>query len=401
MQKIVFIGLIILVISCGGDSKKSEVNSLTFWHFWSEPNQKIVLDSLIKEFTLQTGISVETTELSWNDGKTKLLAAFNSKTAPDVLELGSDWVAQFSSSEVLAEQKKDLENFLEWSKKPCYWNSKIYARPWIVDSRVIFYNKEILDKFQFDPANSFQEIYDQSLEITESSKGELYGFGVNSSDPNRLYKKALIFLWSNGGNVLSNGESTLNSQSNIEALSLYGKFQNAGLLATQKELDDTFVDGKIAYTISGGWLLEKISKEAPDLKFGVMQIPNFNNNKGVSFAGGEYLSINKFSEKKQLSQKFINFLTNGKNTIEFCKKVVEAGFPADKNFYKDKSYESKEYRKVISKQLENAKMTPVHPKWLEIQDELEQAFERVLFENISPNKSLETAQNKIKNIIHE
>ncbi len=66
------------------------------------------MDSLIAGFHREyPNIRIETEELSWADGKTKLMAGFNSETAPDVLELGSDWVAQFSSSGVLQELGSD------------------------------------------------------------------------------------------------------------------------------------------------------------------------------------------------------------------------------------------------------------------------------------------------------
>ena len=71
---------------------------LRFSHFWSEPAQRAAMDSLLAGFHREhPEIPIEVTELSWADGKTKLMAGFNSETAPDVLELGSDWVAQFSS----------------------------------------------------------------------------------------------------------------------------------------------------------------------------------------------------------------------------------------------------------------------------------------------------------------
>src|SRR3954466_11470692 len=75
---------------------------LRFSHFWSEPAQRAAMDTLLAGFRHEhPEIPVEITELSWSDGKTKLMIGFNARTAPDVLELGSDWVPQFSSSGVL------------------------------------------------------------------------------------------------------------------------------------------------------------------------------------------------------------------------------------------------------------------------------------------------------------
>lgn len=400
MKQILSIILLIILVSCDKTQDIQE-KKISFWHFWSEPNQKSVLDSIINEFTKKTGIEVETTELSWNDGKTKLLAAFNSNTAPDVIEFGSDWVAQFSSAGVLAEQNTNLDSFLIWTTEPCYWNDKIYAKPWIVDSRVLFYNQEILEKYGFaEPANGFQEMFDQCFAVSQDKSNDLNGFGINGPDPNRLYKKALIFSWSRGGDIIAGGKSVFNNILNYDALDFYSKMSMGGIIDNQKNLDDKFVEGKLAYTISGGWLIDKISKENPDLNYDIRTIPDFRGHKGVSFAGGEYLSINANSNKKKQAQKLIDFLTNGKNSIEFCKKVIEAGFPADKNYYNDPYYKAYPKRMKIAKQLESARMTPVHPRWLEIQDEIENAYERILFEPIYADSSIRIAHRKIQAILN-
>src|SRR5690348_3950491 len=102
MKKILSIALAgiicVLFFSCSKEKNDpSGAATITFWNFWSEPSQQTSLQTLVAAFEQQhPGIKVNLTALSWNDGKTKLFAAFNSGTAPDVLELGSDWAAQFS-----------------------------------------------------------------------------------------------------------------------------------------------------------------------------------------------------------------------------------------------------------------------------------------------------------------
>src|ERR1035437_7077936 len=126
---------------------------LRFSHFWSEPAQRAAMDSLLSGFHREhPEIPVEVTELSWADGKTKLMAGFNSETAPDVLELGSDWVAQFSSSGVLMPLDSNgailprFENAPNYSLAPGMWQSHHFAVPWLLDTRVIFINDELLNR---------------------------------------------------------------------------------------------------------------------------------------------------------------------------------------------------------------------------------------------------------------
>lgn len=398
----IFVSILFLV-SC--NKSGSPDNTITFWHFWSEPNQRAVLDSIINVFEKENHCTVEVTELSWNDGKTKLMAAFNSKTAPDVLELGSDWVAQFSSAGVLKKLKKDsvnFENFIEISKEPALWNKKIYALPWVVDTRVLFYNKDLLKQAGLPEADptSFNEILGQAPAL--NSLPEVYAFGANGSDAHRLYKKIVTFFWSNGGNIFDEtGNPTINDWKNAEALGFYVQLSKNGFLETQRQIDAAFVQGKIAYWISGGWLLTKIKNENPGMNFGIAPIPQLNGKQGISFAGGEYLAISKNSTKSKLALKFIKFMTDGKNSIEFCKRVTEAGFPADNKYFKDKYYQSYPERMIFAKQLESAKMTPVHPKWLEIEEIIEEATVKALYGEETPKGALDMAQEKVLLLIKQ
>ena len=110
MKRLISIAMLVLLTAgasliptgCGGGgTAERDPHVIRFWHFWSEPGQKKALEALVREFEQTRNVTVELTELSWNDGKMKLQAAFNSGAPPDVIELGSDWVAQFSSSGVL------------------------------------------------------------------------------------------------------------------------------------------------------------------------------------------------------------------------------------------------------------------------------------------------------------
>lgn len=402
MKKYLLLILILpLILSCS--KTEEDLKVIKFWHFWSEPNQKKALLELVKQFEKENNCKVELTELSWNDGKTKLVAAFNSNTAPDVLELGSDWVAQFSSSGVLMQLNPDsikIDKYIEFSKEPCYWDGHIFALPWVVDTRVLFFNKDILAQSGRDvnPPQTFSELLELSRSVHLGNN--IYGFGSNGSDPHRLYKKILPFFWTFGGEIFDKkGKLKIYSRENVNALSLYAELSKSGMIETQRQLDAAFIQGKIVFWISGAWLIEKIHNENPNLNFGVSPIPNYQENKGISFAGGEYIAISAKTKKSSLAYKFANFITDGKNAVKFCKSVNEAGFPADANYYKDESIMKSDYKRVFAEQLANSKMTPVHPKWLEIEEIIENAVVQVIYEKMGADAALRQAQEDIEGLL--
>lgn len=402
MKKIFYLILLLtLVISCDNE-KLQENNTITFWHFWSEPYQQNVIKEIVSNFEKEYNCKVILTELSWNDGKTKLFAAFNSNTSPDVLELGSDWVAQFSSVGVLEELDNNdvnLGKFIEFSKKPSLFNNKIYALPWIVDTRVLFINKDLQNQAlkNTNYPLTFDELLNNSIKI--NSIKDKYGFGANGPDRHRLYKKLVTLFWTYGGDILDeNSRPIINSTNNIEALDMYVKLSREGIIETQRQLDALFTEGKIGYTISGGWLIEKIKNENPNLNYDVSLIPSAKL-PGISFAGGEYLAVSSKSKNKDLAIKFIKYMTDGKNSIEFCKKIIEAGFPADSNYYRDKYYHQFPKRLKFAEQLNSSRMTPVHPKWLDIETIIEEAAVEALYGKKSPKEALDDAQSKLESLL--
>lgn len=392
------------IMSCG-DSEQSESNTITFWHFWSEPSQVKVLKAIVEKFEIENNCNVELNELSWNDGKTKLFAAFNSKTAPDVLELGSDWVAQFSSAGVLLElpsNEFDLNQFIDFAQSPAEYNHKVYCLPWIVDTRVLFYNEELLYKAtnSVKPPDNYLDLLTVAEKINNMQG--FYGYGANGADRHRLYKKIIPMFWSYGGNIFkNNNELILNSPANIKALEMYVDLSRNGLIETQRLLDAVFTEGKLGFVVSGGWLVDKIKNENPNLRYNVALMPKSNEHSGVSFAGGEYLAISKQSKNIELSKKLIKYLADGKNSLELCKQVTEAGFPADKNYFEDEFYKSNPRKSIFSEQLKQSKMTPVHPKWLDIESYIEEATVEVLLGKKSAAEALTNAQNEISNLIQK
>lgn len=373
------------LVSCGSKDSAGSGEEITFWHFWSEPSQRQAVMELIEQFEKENNCKVNTTELSWNDGQVKLFAAFNSNTAPDVLDLGSDWIAQFSSKEVLQElnpKAYHTDNFDKNFLVPGKWNSKLYAIPWVVNSRVVFYNKDLFKRAGLpeEAPKTLDEMYQYAEAINSLGSG-IYGFGVNGSDPHRLYKKILPFIWTYGGEIIdSTGEVNFLKAENIKAVEMYKKLSQVGIIETQKKIDDMFARGEIGIWISGSWLIEKIKATSPFLNYGVALFPGLTpDRKGVSFAGAEYLAINKATKNLPLAEKFVAFMTKGENALKLCKAIKEAGFPADKSYHNDSYFQTLPLMPTFAEQLKHSKLTPVHPKWLDIEAKLENATMEIIY----------------------
>lgn len=405
---ILIIFLSIVAVSCNSGEKESddsEKATISFMHFWSEPGHQKAIDSLISDFEREYDCTVETSLLSWNDGKMKLTAAFNSKTAPDVLELGSDWTAQFADAGVLYQfEEGDIAftRFLDFSLIPAHRNDAFYCVPWSVATRALFCNTDLLEASDYAGAKHCPQNYEElkAMAAAINAGGTAKGIGMNSSDAHRLYKKILPMFFTYGGRIFDDsGKLVLFSSENTEALEMYCSLAREGFIETQRQIDASFAKGKTGFCISGQWLRDKIENENPEMNYKVCLMPSAGDKPGISFAGGEYLGINKNSDNIALAKSFIKYLTNGENALKFCLAVPPAGFPADKEYYKDKRLTEVKYNEIFAMQLESARMTPMHPKWLDIEAVIEEATVEALYGKKSPEDALYDANEKIKLII--
>jgi len=320
-------------------------------------------------------------------------------------------VAQFSSSNVLVDITPqfiaDTSRFVPFSLAPSFWKGKMYCVPWVVDTRVLFYNKTLMKRAGLDtaaPPATWDEL-NADCEKISSLGDDVFGFGANAADAHRLYKKILPFFWANGGDVLSaDGKTcTINSPENIEALDEYLRLTRCGMMETQKQLDAQFAQGKIGFWISGGWLIDKIKNDNPALDYGLelMPAPAAHKDSHLSFAGGEYLAIAASAKgDKDSAEAFIRFLSDGGNTIEFCKQVTEAGYPADKKYFDNPYFTSDPRRKVFTEQLQYSKLTPVHPKWLDMEKIIEDEVVEAMYGNKSSAEALNEAQQNIQELLN-
>jgi len=390
-----------MFLSCSGDKSVSGQITLNWWQFWTDQTIKPTIESMVAEFEkANPNIKVKLSDMTWANGHEKIVIAFSSGTAPDIVELGSDWVPEFSSSGQLASLDQYLANdtALYHGWQSATWDGSIYAVPWILGTRVIYINRTLMMEAGFGqnyaPAN-WPQLKELCYAIDSLGK-DIYGFGSNAAEKHRLYKKWMPFFWSHDGRIISkDGKySVISSDKAYNALVFYKDLNDScSMIDTQRRLEDAFLDGKIGVIMSGDWLLKRIDNEKRDIDFLTSTIPG-PIYPGKSFMGGEYLAVSEKSENKEAAYKFIRFITSKANQLKFCKANYSMN-PSNKEAAKDPFFNDDINRKAFTIQLRSSQAPPAIPEWVEIEDIIETTLEDVLFNNVPPAKALYSAKQKI------
>lgn len=405
MKKIFYIALAALLIIGLSCAKKE--SKLTFMHFWTSEDVKPVIQDLVAQFEAENpGIKVELIDLNWSGGHDKITISFATESAADVIELGSDWVPEYASKGLLMNLTQAAapyqDSLFGWDA--AVMDGKIYGFPWMLGTRVIFYNKDLMKKAGLDPKippRNWDELYNDSKQINELGD-PIYGFGSNAYEKFRLYKKFLPFLWSNGGSVLKGDTCMLDKPEAVEALDYYVKLSDIGYLESQRRLDDKFLTGELGFVISGDWMMRMMRDNPPKFQVGACLIPGPGKpgTHSASFLGGEFLTINAKSDKKDEALKFVEFLVSEDPDYKF-NRAAGSVTPSNKKAAAEILKEANPLAMVFLQQLNYARPSPVNPKWVQIQTALEDAVQKAIYHKGKPAQILQMACDEVDQIINE
>ena len=374
--------------------------TIEWWQFWTDPQVKPVIEKMVAEFEkANPDIDVRLTDLTWSNGHEKIVISLASGTGPDVLELGSDWIAQFADEghlwDMTAEVADDTDRFHGWGMST--YKGKVYAYPWILGTRVLFANRDLLIKAGFEPnwvPVTIAELKKASGKVGRLGDG-IYGWGSNAAEKHRLYKKFMPFFWSHNAQIFTDDgrHCVLASIDAINALREYKQLHDeSGYVANQRGIEDAFLDGKIGFIISGDWLLKRIELEKRDINLASTLFPGLQF-PGSSFLGGEFLTVNEASGHKPEAMKLIEFITSPENQIRFCRANRSAN-PSSLEAQEDEYFQSNVHLQTFVKQIALVKHQPVTPEWVNIETYIEEAVEDALFGHGLPGEALRKARHR-------
>ncbi len=224
-------------------------------------------------------------------------------------------------------------------------NGKLYGVPYRNDSGLIFYRKDLLDKYGFKPPQSYEELTAIARTI-QANESNLYGYAGSWKNFEGLTCNYIELLWSEGGDftIEKDGTVSLDNKTAYEALKRMSDWVNKSKLSPADSLNYSsgdvrklFAEGKLLFMRDwpAGWAVVN----APDSKVrtlvGVMPIPKAKDHGSSpgTYGGWQYM-ISKHSKHKTASVKFVKFMTS---TEEQKKTFLAYSYlPSKSDLYYDK-----------------------------------------------------------------
>lgn len=357
---------------------------------WGSKSEIEILKPVLAEFERENpDIKVNFIHIPQNYFQ-KIHLLFASNLAPDVLFINNLYLPIYANAGMLEELNSSphfspltshFSLFYDKALKALSYDGKLYAIPRDVSTLVIYYNKNIFEKFNVALPNKYWTLNDllilaKKLTKDVNNDGKTDIWGISFEEDLLFY---LPYLMSEGGGVLSDDLKTLiiNTPESQKGLKFYADLRNKYHVAPTKAesasatMAQLFLQGKLAMHLSGRWLVPKYREDAK-FEWNVINFPSGDAGSVVPLDASGW-AISKNSKHKKEALRLIEFLSSKESIEKFTKSglIVPARIDVTEGAFVQ-STKAPQNSKVFIDVIKTAKNTPVSINYSEIQDDLKE-----------------------------
>ncbi|MDW8523623.1 extracellular solute-binding protein [Enterococcus lactis] len=381
--------------SAEGDTEEGKTLTVSV-----DSGYKDYINEIKDTFEKENDVKIKLVEKDMFDQLESLALDGPAGKGPDVMMAAYDRIGALGQQGHLAEVKLGNESaYDETDKAQVTYDGKIYGEPAVIETLVLYYNKDLVDTA---PA-TFKDLENLSKDSRfafESEAGKNTGFLAKWTD--FYYSYGLIAGY--GGYVFGDdgtdpSDIGLNNAGAVEGISYATDwFQNvwpkgmqdiksAGDFASQQ-----FMSNKTAAIIDGPWQAQTYKEN--NINYGVAKIPTLNNGQPYQpFGGGKGWVVSNYAKNKDLSQKWLDYVTNQENQEKFLEMVNE--IPANQQARETAKAKNDELTTAVIEQYETAQAMPNIPEMGEVWT----GAENLMFDAASGSKTpKESADEAVKTI---
>jgi multiple sugar transport system substrate-binding protein len=376
--------------------------TIQYWHTHSDP-ETAQLDQVIAAFeAANPGIKVETTRYAYNDYKTALLTAISSGSVPDVARLDIAWVSEFADQGALVQLDGKLPDFDNIIKDTFpgplstnKWKDHYYGLPLDTNTQVLLWNKADFDAAGITtPPATMEEFAADACKLTDAAKKQ-YGYAEGGT---YFWAPAPVF-YAMGGKVTDENITTatgyVNGPESVAAFTMLKDLYDKGCLSPNLlgggiATDAGHAQGTYAMIIDGPWMVDIYKSNYPDFQVNFAPIPTGPQGTTSSVVGGEDVVVLDGSKNQEAAMKWAAYLLSP----EAQKMMASVGqMPTLASLAGDPAMPP--YFAVFQEQLKTAQARVPHPKWGDMDNAINNAYQRMLKGEQTPQEALDQAATEI------
>lgn len=413
-----------IVAGCGGTKKEAPKAGgtetatqgkveLEWWGWWGSATRKPTIDKIVADFNSKNpNLQVKYVFVPWDQILTKYAASVAAGNPPDVISTDLGLLPM----RAMKKQAMDLSalgaDTLKGNYFPGLWdagvyNGKVYALPWMGDSRFLYYDIDAFKEVGLDPANppkSWDDLkkYADKLDKKDAS-GKLIRAGFHPMTGNFGYSNWVLNA---GGKMFDDRQFPIvNNDKAVEVLDWvkswndrYGRAEWASFSGSfGAGANHPLIMGKVSMVVETPTFAGEALKNKPDIHLGRVAVPTPDGKQHpfAAISSGFGIEIPTGSKHPQQAFEFAKYwsLTASKTWA-----MEQNDFPAAKSVAD--TIETPAFKEVVA-QMTNTSYVPVPvfaPSW---QDAIKVATDDVLAGKKDSKAALTEAQNAIQKMVQE
>jgi multiple sugar transport system substrate-binding protein len=361
------------------------------------------------------GVRVRVQQIPWSAAHEKLLTSFVGEATPDVAQLGNTWVPELAAVRAL----EPLDHWLARSTAVHsegffrgIWDTNVidgvtYGIPWYVDTRVIFYRRDLLAKAGYDRIPGSWAEWRAAMEAVQRQQGpQRYAIFL----PTNEWAQPIIFGMQAGSPILKDdGRYGAFSDSAFRhGFDFYVGLFRAGLapVAGANEIANPFQEfarGLFTMWITGPWNVGEMRKRLPpelENSWATAPLPGpTGESSGVSLAGGSSVVVFRTSAHKDAAWRLVEFLARPEQQLLFSR--LTGDLPARIEAWRDSTLLGDPQLSVFYTQLQRVRPLPKVPEVELISSKLIEASEATIRGNVPPERSLAALDRDVNAILEK
>jgi multiple sugar transport system substrate-binding protein len=318
----------------------------------------------------------------------------NRDTRLDVFFMDVIWPAEFASAGWAlpldryfssTEQRKFLDAPILANR----YRGQIFGVPLFIDAGLLYYRKDLLEKYRMTPPRHWPELVEQAKSILAAERDpHLVGYSGQFKQYEGLVCNMMEYILSNGGALWDEQRQTSALQQERAKAAvrfvrdhIIGEISQRGVLAYEEpESVALFAQGRAIFHRNWpyAWRVANDPQQSRVIgKVGMMPLPPFPGGKGASTLGGWQIGISRFSKIPDVAWRFVAFLTGHEMQKRIALSTGRA--PTRKALYGDAELLAKmPWLESLLKTFEQAVPRPTTPVYVPLSNIMQRYFSAAL-----------------------
>jgi multiple sugar transport system substrate-binding protein len=363
----------------------------------SHPNGKVTLHELPDEADQQRQQMIQNAQIK------------NPKMA--VLSMDVVWTAEFAAKGYVEALPPDTstEGMLQATVNSATYFNKLYGLPSTTDGGLLYYRKDLLDKYQLQPPTSFDEMKAACDKITAGENNsklacfagqynKYEGLTVNFDEA--VHGAGGVIVGPDGKPNVATPEATKGLQTLTDWFK-NGDIPKAAITWTEEEGRQAFQNGELIFHRNWGYVYNLANKTDGSSKvagkFDVAPLPGITG-PGISSLGGHNYAIAKYAENKGTAMDFLKFMSS--EEVQKSNTLATSNSPALESLYTDPEVLKKlPFMDIQLKSIQTAVPRPIVVEYGDVTLAIQDAAYGALQGQTQPDAALQALQSKLQTLI--